>query len=190
MKTIRFIGVVLAITLFVSAFAPVAGNQKSLATSNTILSDGPVEALFDATQQMPLFSPLMLSASAPVVVMTSSSAGSSYACLLVSQSPADWTQMGRRHYFTTKWTLKNIGTKVWGKHGVDVKFMSYTGGAKMHDSSRNLFDLPSDTGQGKKITLSVYMTSPKNPGYYTETWGLFTGSNAFCRFSIAITVTH
>lgn len=181
MKPVRFVAVVIAVGLFVSAFtvalpASNGASHKSMMTYNAGLG-------------LSARSPLTLMAGTFALQSLSSAWTSEYSCSLVAQTPADWTRMGRRQYFDAKWTLKNTGTRTWDRHGPDVKFMSSTGGATMHTSG-SFFDMPADTGPGKKITILVDMTAPKNPGYYTENWALVNGNRAFCRFSITINVTH
>ena len=96
--------------------------------------------------------------------------------------------MKTRQYFDAKWTVLNIGLKTWDIHAVDVRLISYRGGATMHTAGE-LFDLPVQTAPNRKITILVDMTTPKNPGYYDETWGLFEGGTLFCQFSMDISVT-
>jgi hypothetical protein len=184
MKPVRLFVVLLALVAFVTTFAfslPASSNVAAL----------PAQGSNQLALDLPLDTPLTFMASAPVVsiALESLPSASNYSCSLVSQTPANWTRMGKRQYFDAKWTLKNIGTKNWGVHGIDVKFISFSGGAKMHTSG-SLFDLPKETAPGKKITILVDMNAPRAKGYYTETWGLFTGSAAFCRFSITVNVNH
>src|SRR4051794_23487744 len=129
MKPVRFVAVVIAVGLFVSAFA------TALPASNSS----------SHKSMMTYSAPLTFMAGTFALQSLSSAFSSEYSCSLVAQSPADWTRMGRRQYFDAKWTLKNTGTRTWGRHGPDVKFMSYTGGATMHTYS-GLFDMPVSTG--------------------------------------------
>jgi len=188
MKTLRFVAVVLTVALFATAFAPVPTQQSVAANNNTVALNTPAESFVDTAFGLPLFSSLMFAASAPAITVTyeALSSTSGYSCKLVSQTPADWTRMGRRQYFDTKWTVKNTGTKTWSTSGIDLKF---TGGVKMHTYG-NSFDLRANTSPGKTVILIVDMNAPKTYGYYTAYWGLYTGNSMFCRLSITINVNH
>jgi len=112
------------------------------------------------------------------------SAGTPYACKLISQSPKDWTKFKPRHIFDAKWTVRNTGTSGWNTSGTDLK---YVGGAKMQTRG-DVFDLTKAVAPNGKITLMVDMNSPKNPGYYTAYWGLANGNSVFCKFYVIVTV--
>lgn len=181
MKPARFVAVVIAVGLFVSAFTVALPASNSASHKNMMT--------YNAALGLPSRSPLTLMAGTFALESLSSALTSEYSCSLVAQTPADWTQMGRRQYFDAKWTLKNTGTRTWGIHGPDVKFITYTGGAIMHTHG-SLFNMPANTGPGQKVTIIVDMTAPKNLGYYTESWALVNGSTVFCRFWIGINVNH
>ena len=184
MKPIRFIMIAIAICLVFAAFAPYP-TQKNFAavdTANQPSGLGVLESSFE--------SPFLLASSAPVVSIITDASYGGYACLLKAQSPPDWTVMKRRNIFDVYWTLKNTGSKVWGLHGVDVKFRGgYPKGTVMHYNVPNLFDIPKKVGPGGKITLGMDMMAPRKPGYYVENWGLYVGGQVFCKFYIAVTVT-
>lgn len=182
MKIIRFATIAIAICLVLGAFAPYPTQSSLVGTANQSSSPAAWEAPFD--------SPFLLASSAPVVSLITDASYNGYACTLKSQSPADWTLMGRRHIFDVYWTLKNTGSKVWGVHGVDVKFRGgFPTGTVMHTNGINLFDLPKKVAPGGKITLALDMVAPRKAGYYVENWGLYVGGHVFCKFYIAVTVT-
>jgi hypothetical protein len=186
MKPVRLISVVLAVGVFLTAFAPVSSLQKTASTNtNTTTVSAPAQSLVEAA----LGSPMTFLASAPIIsvsVDAVSAAGSNYACSLVSQKPANWTRMGRRQYFDAKWTVKNIGTKTWTTSEFDLRYIS---GTKMHTYG-DIYELSKNTGPNKKVTLIADMIAPKNNGYYTAYWGLFAGNSVFCRLSITINVNR
>jgi hypothetical protein len=190
MKTIRFAAVAIAISLLLGTFAPAYGAHKNVAAVDVSSQSSNAAAL-----DLPFVSPFLFAASAPVLAAGGDGPGvdgfnstAGYSCQLTAQTPADWTVMGRRNIFDAKWTLKNTGTKVWGIHGVDVKFRGgFPVGTKFH-TGRDLFDLPKQVGPGQKITLVMDMTAPKNSGNYVDNWGLYLGNLVFCKFYIAITV--
>jgi hypothetical protein len=172
--------ITVVIALLLGSFVVAAGAAKSIAGT------APKQTLGTAALDLP--SPFLLAASAPIisVVDANSSANAlAYACSLVAQRPADWTTYKKRTTFNAYWTLKNTGTKVWGIHGVDV---AYRGGTAMH-TSRGFYDLPAQVGPGQKITLAADMIAPKQPGYYVSNWGLYVGSQVFCKFYLVIYVS-
>jgi hypothetical protein len=180
MKTVRLILVVVVLSLLLGMLVPVFGAQKSAAVN------APSQSLNTAA----LVSPFLFAASAPVIVAAGASPENSiagYSCKLTAQKPADWTPMVSRNIFNARWTLKNTGTKIWGIHGVDVK---YRGDTKMHYRVPNVFDLPQKVGPGQSITLKLDMIAPKLPGYYVSNWGFYTGNLVFCKFYVIIVVTR
>jgi hypothetical protein len=186
MKNVRFVTLALALVLLVTAVIPLAAQPASLQTL-TYYANGPVQALVDATRGLPLLAPMSIGVGPALTVSVESvSAASDYSCSLVSQKPKDWTKMRRRQYFDAVWAVRNTGSKNWGNTSVDF---AYVKGTKMHTHGDS-YDLASDVGPGKKVTLTVDMTSPKTRGYYTETWGLYKGNKVFCRVSVTINVNR
>lgn len=180
MKKIRFVFIMIVIALVLGSFF-VAPTQKSVAASAPRQSS--------SAAVLPDFSPFLLSANAYIVPEGGSSpeAYNGYACQLVAQSPADWSYVKSRQIFDTTWVLKNTGTKVWGLHGVDVR---YRGDTPMHTRMPDLTDIPRQIGIGQKLTLTVDMIAPKAPGYYVSNWGLYVGSQVFCKFYVIVVVTR
>ncbi len=183
MKPVRFAVVFLAVVLFAAATLPVAAQP----VAQGLPSESPTQSFADAAFGLPLLTPMSI-ASIPVITvsMESTSSTPDYACALVSQKPKDWTKMQRRHIFDATWTVRNTGSKNWGKNGIDFKYIS---GTKMHTYDDS-YDLAKDVGTGKSITLIVDMISPKTKGYYTAVWGLYRGKTAFCKLSITINVNR
>lgn len=184
MKTVRLILVVVVLSLLVGMLIPVFGAQKSAAVNTAS------QALNPVAMDSPFLSPFLLAASAPVIAAAGEQPDNSiagYSCKLTAQKPADWTPMVSRNIFNVSWTLKNVGTKVWGIHGVDVR---YRGDTRMHYKVPDLFDLPKKVGPGQSITLKMDMMAPKLPGYYVSNWGFYTGGLVFCKFYVIIVVTH
>jgi hypothetical protein len=185
MKTVRIAAVLLALTLFVTAVVSFAA-QPVAAQTMTASSSAPAQAFVDAVMGLPLLAPMSISAIPVLNISVQSTAGKDYACTLVSQKPKDWTKMQRRQSFDAVWTVKNSGTKNWGQHGVDFGYVS---GAKMHTYG-DTYDLSKDVGPGGKIALVVDMASPKTKGYYTAVWGLYKGSQVFCKLSVTVNVNR
>lgn len=184
MKTVRFAAVFLALALFVTAVVPVAAQPVA---AQGFPAESPAQFFVDAALGLPLLAPMSIAA-APVLTISvdSAAAGADYACSVTSQKPKDWTKMQRRHIFDATWTVKNSGTKNWGKNGIDFKYVS---GTKMHTYG-DAYDLAKDVGPGKSIKLMVDMVSPKNKGYYTAVWGLYRGGTVFCKLSVTINVNR
>lgn len=185
MKTVRFIAVVLALALFVTAFIPAA--QKPVAAQALTYPVGaPAQAFMQAVMGLPLLAPMSIGAFPVLTLSVEKAATKDYACTLLAQSPKDWVTMQRRQDFDAVWTLQNTGIKNWGKTGVDFGYVS---GAKMHTKASR-FDIANDVGSYQKIKLSVDMNAPKTKGYYTAVWGLYNSAGAFCRVTISINVNR
>ena len=180
MKKIRFVFIAVVIALLLGSFFA-APPQKSLAAG------APKQSMNIAAVPAAL-SPFLFDASAQVFAAGAPSPENStagYSCTLMGQIPDDWTTMKSRQIFDTTWVLKNTGSKVWGIHGVDVR---YRGDTRMHTKVPDLFDLPKKVGPGQKITLTLDMIAPKLPGYYVSNWGLYLGNQAFCKFYVIVVV--
>lgn len=180
MKKLRFVLMMVVIALVLGSFFAAPATQKSVAAGTPRQSS--------QAAVLPDFSPFLLSASAHIVpdAEVSPDAYNGYACKLTAQSPADWTQFRTgRYLFDTTWVLKNTGTKVWGLHGVDVR---YRGDTRMHYNVPDLFDIPKQVNLGKSLTLTLDMVTPKAAGYYVSNWGLYVGSQVFCKFYVIVVV--
>jgi hypothetical protein len=184
MKTVRLILIVVVLSLLLGTLIPAFGAQESAAVNTSS------QTLNAAALDSPFISPFLFAASAPVIVAAGEQPESNtygYSCKLTAQKPADWTPMVSRNIFNVSWTLKNVGTKVWGIHGVDVR---YRGDTRMHYKVPDLFDLPKKVGPGQNITLKLDMMAPKLPGYYVSNWGFYVGNLVFCKFYVIIVVTR
>lgn len=184
MKTVRFAAVFLALALFAAAVLPPVAQPVA---AQGLPAESPAQSFVDAALGLPLLAPMSM-VSIPVITVSveNVSASKDYACTLVSQKPKDWTKMQRRQIFDATWTVRNTGTKTWGKSGIDFKYVS---GTKMHTHGDS-YDLAKDVGSGKSTTLIVDMVSPKTKGYYTAVWGLYKGNQVFCKLSITINVNR
>ena len=176
--TLATILVIVSLVLGSFMFAPIA--KQSTALNQSV-----------RTAAVPDFSPFLFAASAPLVSIVPASVGSNapagYSCHLLGQAPTDWTTMRSRQIFDTTWILKNTGSKVWGIHGVDVR---YRGDKRMHTNVPDLFDIPRNVGVGQRFQLTIDMIAPKLPGYYVSNWGLYLGSQVFCKFYVIVVVNQ
>ncbi|GAB4399070.1 MAG: hypothetical protein OHK0031_18440 [Anaerolineales bacterium] len=166
---VLMVTLVIALAILASAFSSA---QAAPALSVRVQTD-------DALAGMPLVSGANFSAWNSAL-----SAGTPYACTLISQSPKDWTKFKPRRIFDAKWTVRNTGTSGWKTTGTDLV---YLGGAKMQTHG-DIFDLPKSVAPQGKITLIVDMNAPKQPGYYTSYWGLANSNKVFCKFYVIISV--
>jgi|GEM_PF-344229 len=107
-----------------------------------------------------------------------------YACQVNSVSPANGATFGPRADFDAKWKVKNTGRKDWDNNSVDYAYVS---GDKLHKV--DIYDLGTTVDSGSTTEIIVDMQAPKNPGIYTTTWSLRTGSgNNFCTLRLTIVV--
>ncbi len=132
----------------------------------------------------------ILSSPTPLVVPTStglsSGGGSSsdnFACQVISHTPANGTSFSPRADFDAVWTVKNIGKKNWDRTSIDY---AYSSGAILHTTST--YDLSANVKVGETIDIIVDMKALKDPGSYSTTWVIRSGSNAFCNLSLSIIV--
>ena len=105
-------------------------------------------------------------------------------CRFISQSPPKGTVIPGGSSFKATWTVENIGTKTWPKQGVDVVYHS---GAYLHDG-KAYYDIPSTTGPGGKVTMTIPMTAPKLAKVYSTRWSLRVGKRDFCSVKFSIEV--
>jgi len=111
------------------------------------------------------------------------SSNQSYACEIISTTPANGTTFSSRTGFDAVWQVKNTGKNEWDKNTVDYAYLS---GDKFHKVAA--YDLTTTVARGDTTLLDVAMQAPKNPGTYTTTWSLRVGSSTFCPVSLSITV--
>lgn len=120
----------------------------------------------------------------PLVLPTILAGGNKdYACLLVSQKPANGSSFAGRDDFDAKWTVKNIGRREWDLNSVDY---FYVRGDKLHKV--DAYDLRKSVKVNETIELIVDMVAPKNAGSYATNWQLRVGSETFCPLSLTIVV--
>ena len=107
-----------------------------------------------------------------------------YACVVLSQTPADGTSFVPGLAFQARWQVKNIGLEVWGVNTADYR---YVGGDKFHKAP--VYDMPTSVPPGEKADITVEMWAPMDPGNYTTTWKIKVGKTEFCTMKLNITVT-
>jgi hypothetical protein len=129
------------------------------------------------------YSPSPVILTLPSGVGTGSASSKSFACEVISVTPANGTVFGSRTDFDAKWKVKNIGTKDWENNSVDYNYLT---GDKFHKVAG--YDLGKTVEVGATRELIVDMLAPKNPGTYTTNWTLQVGSETFCTMSLTIVV--
>lgn len=120
----------------------------------------------------------------PVVVPTSTiMVSGSFACQITQASPPKGSKFSPRQDFDAVWTVKNVGKKKWDRTSVNY---AYSDGAKIHKISS--YDLSKNIAIGGTTELTVNMQAPKDPGTYTTTWVMRSGSRTFCPLILTIVV--
>lgn len=112
-----------------------------------------------------------------------------YRCSPVLVDPDDYQIFTPRYAFKARWRVWNRGSVRWKKDDVVFYFI---GGDKMHndlDRADGEF-IPVTVQLNDKVLLQVAMTSPKEPGLYSTTWGLrrLKSSSPFCLIELTIRV--
>ncbi len=108
-------------------------------------------------------------------------------CALVSQSPADGTQINVGQPFNTTWVLKNTSSNAWDQNSVDIVYAGAYNNVQMHTGS-DLFDLSANVNAGATYNFTVSMIAPFNAGTYGEGWQVQQGNTVLCQFYVYITV--
>jgi|WetSurMetagenome_2_1015567.scaffolds.fasta_scaffold08026_3 hypothetical protein len=116
-------------------------------------------------------------------VPTVSATVTSSICKL-SVSPALGTVMGPGTDFDAVWTVTNISGKTWELYTTDYKYIKGTEMQKFGDA----YDLNQVVETGEKVTLTVDMLAPADPGTYSATWALVQGSTIICTLPVKIVV--
>ena len=86
--------------------------------------------------------------------------------------------------FDAVWTVRNISGNNWRTDSVDYKFIS---GTKMHE--KDGYDFTQTINNGESGKIIVDMLAPEEPGIYTTTWAIVSGSRTLCVLYMTVTVT-
>ena len=108
-------------------------------------------------------------------------------CSVVSQSPADGTEITVGLPFSTTWVLQNTSTEEWGGSEVDIRYVGAKDNIQLHTGG-DIYDLGVDIEPGASYNFSVAMIAPFNAGTYGELWEVGQGANTICQFYVYITV--
>jgi uncharacterized protein YraI len=123
----------------------------------------------------------------PTVAATAIPPVSGSSCTLVSQTPADGTQVTIGQPFNTTWVVKNTGSNAWDQNNVDIAYVGAYNNVQMHSGS-DLYDLTANVNSGATYNFTVSMIAPFNAGNYGEMWQVQQGSQVLCQFYVYITV--
>ena len=123
----------------------------------------------------------------PTVAATAVPPTSGSGCTLVSQTPADGTQVTIGQPFNTTWVLKNTGSNAWDQNSVDISYVGAYNNVQMHTGS-DLYDLTANVNSGATYNFTVSMIAPFNAGTYGEGWQVQQGNQVLCQFYVYITV--
>jgi uncharacterized protein YraI/heat shock protein HslJ len=121
-----------------------------------------------------------------ILVPATSTPGGALSCKVVSVKPAQNKIFAPKTQFDMQVVVQNTGTNNWDPTAIDIKFFSASG-AKIHEGA-DIYDFPAAVAPGAQHTFAIDMLAPVNPGTFGETWGLVTGSNVLCQWSISIVV--
>jgi hypothetical protein len=112
-----------------------------------------------------------------------------FQCDLNKTEPEPYTKFKPRYFFKAEWRVWNRGSVIWKADGVIFYFI---GGDKLHNDEERAegITLPYAVYPQDKVLLYVGMTSPREPGTYSSTWGLRRENRdaPFCTFNIVIRV--
>lgn len=112
-----------------------------------------------------------------------------YQCDLNKTDPEPYTIFKPGQFFRAEWRVWNRGSIIWKEKSI---IFYYIGGDKLHNDVERAegINLGYAVYPEDKILVSVAMTSPKEPGTYSATWGLRRDNRTqpFCTFSIVIRV--
>jgi uncharacterized protein YraI len=109
-------------------------------------------------------------------------------CVLVAQTPADYTTYPPSTGFDTSWTLQNTSGSAWDENSVDLVFVGAAGGMRLH-MNYDLYDITQTVQPGANYTVTIPMVSPDGTGQWGEAWELRQGAdNVLCTFWVVIDV--
>jgi len=176
-----------AIGTMIAQTANAAGSQTAAAlpTLTSTPTDTPTPRNTDTPEPTATSTVIFLFYTpSPVIIYSGGTPGSkSYACQVLSVTPANGTSFGSRIDFDAKWKVKNIGKRDWENNSVDYIYLT---GDKFHKVAG--YDLGKTVKVGETTELIVDMIAPKNPGSYTTNWTIQVGAEGFCPLSLTIVV--
>lgn len=126
-------------------------------------------------------------AAPPTIEATPPAPSPTFGCVLIAQSPTDYTQFTPGAGFSTTWVLQNTGFGIWTANDVDVRYAGSVANTPMHQGS-DTYDLGIDVPTGASYNFSVPMIAPYTSGTYGELWEIALGNTVLCQFYLYIQV--
>jgi uncharacterized protein YraI len=126
-------------------------------------------------------------AASPTINETPPAPSPSFGCVLIAQSPTDYTEFTPGAGFSTTWVVQNTGVGIWTANDVDVRYVGAAANIPMHQGS-DTYDLGIDVPTGASYNFAVPMIAPYSTGSYGELWEIGMGSTVLCQFYLYIQV--
>jgi len=161
--------------------------QTATATQPPLPSDTPT-ALPSNTQQIITLPPTVMISPIPSRTPTRyrTNTPANTLCRVLELTPDSKAKLTPGVDFDGRWVVQNISDDTWHEEKVDLVYISGTKFQEFEDD----YDLRKDVKPNGKITLIVDMLAPRDPGRYTATWALVSGSHRLCTFGLSITVVE
>ena len=161
--------------------------QVNVSTTYSSTGSGWVSAQFVTAQNTDSVPVVAAPPAPPTVAATAAPPASGSSCALVSQSPADGTQITVGQPFNTTWVVRNTSSNAWDQNNVDIAYVGAYNNVQLH-SGADLYDLTATVNSGATYNFTVSMIAPFNAGTYGEGWQVKQGSQVLCQFYVYITV--
>jgi uncharacterized protein YraI len=126
-------------------------------------------------------------AAPPAIEATPPASNPTYGCVLIAQSPTDYTQFNPGAGFSTTWVLQNTSVGNWTTTDVDVRYVGAVANTPLHQGS-DAYDLALDVKPNETYNFTVPMIAPYSTGTYGELWEIGMGDTALCQFYVYIQV--
>jgi uncharacterized protein YgiM (DUF1202 family) len=123
---------------------------------------------------------------APAPPPSSTPPEGSYSCILVGQTPVDFTVFSPGEAFQMTWEVQNVGSTTWNTTDTVISKI----GAEMDQplSEVTEMQLNNDVAYGETYEVSVSMTAPSVAGQFGEYWIIMQGDTTVCYFYNVIQV--
>lgn len=105
-------------------------------------------------------------------------------CYVDDESPKDDAEFLANQEFDKRWLVRNNSGETWRADNYDIRYIS---GQSMQ-TGKDIYDLPRDINNRETIEFIVRMRAPATPGTYKAVWGISSGSNSVCNFTVQIIV--
>ena len=106
-------------------------------------------------------------------------------CVLVEQSPLDYTVQETGADFDMEWTVVNTGSDSWTTNVAQFVRAGQTG--ELH-ADEDSFAVDDDVQPGESLTVSAPATAPDVAGTYGELWEINANGSVVCQFWMIINV--